>query len=74
MTFISSSPGVDKQKFLHEIGNIFLLITFSIGFGCSKEPSHCDGGYSKEPSHCMFWLGNKKIIFCNAFLSKGLIE
>ena len=34
------STGLDKQKFQHLIVNIFLPITFSICFGCSKEPSH----------------------------------
>ena len=29
----------------------------SIGFGCSKEPSHCDGSF-EYPQH-MFWLRNK---------------
>ena len=39
-------------------------------FGCSKEPSHQDGSF-EYPQH-MFWLRNKKIIFCYALLSGGL--
>ena len=41
--------------------NIFLLISFNICFGYSKEPSHLDGSF-EDPQH-MFWLRNKKIIF-----------
>ena len=37
--------------------NIFLSISFSIYFGCSKEPSHWDISF-KYPQH-MFWLINK---------------
>ena len=31
---------LDRQKNQRKIVNIFLAITFSICFGCSKEPSH----------------------------------
>ena len=34
------SIGLDKRKNQRKLGNIFLPITFSICFGCSKEPSH----------------------------------
>ena len=37
--------GLDKQKFLRKIMNIFLPIIFSICFGCSKEPSHRDSSF-----------------------------
>ena len=32
--------GLDKQFFEHKIVNMFLSVSFNIGFGCSKEPSH----------------------------------
>ena len=41
--------------------NIFLSISLNICFGCSEEPSHCDGSF-EYPQH-MFWLRNKKINF-----------
>ena len=50
--------------------NIFLPIILSICFGCSKEPSHWDGSF-EHPQH-MFWLRNKKIIFCCTLLTKGM--
>ena len=50
-----------NKNFQRKIVNIFLPITFSICFGCSKEPSHWDGSF-EYPQH-MFWLRNKKIIF-----------
>ena len=42
-----------------KIVNIFLSISLNICFGCSKEPSYCDGSY-EYPQH-MFWLRNKKV-------------
>ena len=50
-----------NKNFQRKIVNIFLLISFSICFGCSKEPSHLDGSF-EYPQH-MFWLRNKKIVF-----------
>ena len=41
--------------------NIFLPISFSIGFGCLKEPSRCDGSF--EYTQHMFRLRNKKNVF-----------
>ena len=49
-----------NRIFEHKIVNIFLLISFSICFGCSKEPSHRDGSF-EYPQH-MFWLRIKEII------------
>ena len=60
---------LDKQNF--KIVNIFLLISFNICFGCSKESSHWDGAF-EYPQH-MFWLRNKKINFRYALLTKGLL-
>ena len=37
---------------------IFLSISLSMCFGCSKEPSHREGSF-EYPQH-MFWLSNKK--------------
>ena len=48
--------------------NIFLLISFNICFGYSKEPSHWDCSF-EYPQH-MFWLRNKKIKF---FITKVLL-
>ena len=45
-----------------KIVNIFLLISFNICFGCSK-----DGSF-EYPQH-VFWLRNKKIIFWYALLT-----
>ena len=43
--------GVDKQKKnQRKIVNVFLPIIFSICFGYSKEPSHCDGSF-EYPQH-----------------------
>ena len=50
-----------NKNFHCKIVNIFLPIIFSICFGCSREPSHCDGSF--EYSQHMFWLKNKKVIF-----------
>ena len=51
--------------------NIFLLISFGIYCGCSKELSNWDGSF-EYPQH-MIWLRNKKIVFgTHALLSKGL--
>ena len=46
------------KKIECKIVNIFLPISFNICFGCSKE------GCSFEYPQHMFWLKNKKIIFC----------
>ena len=56
--------------FERNIVNIFLPISFNIGFGCSKEPSYRDGSF-EYPEH-MFWLRNKKIYILYALLTKGL--
>ena len=48
--------------------NIFLPISFSICFGCSKEPFHCDG-YFEYPQN-MFWLINKNFLWY-ALSTKG---
>ena len=53
--------GLDKPNFERKIVNIFIPISLSICFGCSKGPSHWDGSF-EYPQH-MFWLRNKKIIF-----------
>ena len=50
--------GLDKQN-QQKIVNIFLAISISICFGCSKAPSHGDGSF--EYTQHMFWLRNKKI-------------
>ena len=50
-----------NKNIQHKIINIFLLIIFSIYFGCSKEPSHWDGSF-EYPQHIL-WLRSKKIIF-----------
>ena len=47
--------------FQRKIANIFLPISLSILYGCSKELSHWDGSF--EYTQHMFWLRNKKIIF-----------
>ena len=51
------SIGLDKQIFECKIVNFFLLISFNICCGCSKEPSHRDGSF-EYPQH-MFWVKNK---------------
>ena len=48
-----------KKIIGRKIVNIFLSISFSICFGCSKEPSHRDGSF-EYPKH-MFWKRNKEI-------------
>ena len=53
--------GLDKKKIERKIVNIFLPISFNICFGCSKEPSHCDGSFDYPQN--MLWLRNKKISF-----------
>ena len=59
---------VKITKIFHrKIVNIFLPISFNIHFGCSKEPSHWDDSF-EYPQH-MFWLRNKKIIFCYTLLT-----
>ena len=57
--FKAFNTGLDKQKIAAKIVNISLLINFTKCFGCSKEPSYCDGSF-EYPKH-MFWLRNKKI-------------
>ena len=47
------------------------LYSWSICFGCSKEPSHWDGSF--EYPQQMFWLRNKKIKFSLCILTKILI-
>ena len=59
-----------KNKNQRENENIFLLISFNIYFGSSKELSHWDGSF-EYPQH-MFWLRNKKIKFCYTLLTKVL--
>ena len=49
---------LERQQTLRKIVNIFLPITLSICFGCSKEASH---GSFEYPQH-MFWLRNKNSI------------
>ena len=41
--------------------NMFLTISFSVCFWCSKEPSQRDGSF--EYQQHMFWLRKKKISF-----------
>ena len=54
--------GPDRDTFERKIVNIFLIVNFSMHFGCSKEPSQWDCSF-EYPQH-MFWLRNKKkIIF-----------
>ena len=53
--------GLDIQNFEAYNCKIFLPISYSICFGCSKELFHPDGSF-EYPQH-MFWLRNKKIIF-----------
>ena len=55
------------QTFEHKIVIIFLPISLSICFGCSKEPTHPDGSF--EYPQQMFWLKNRK----NNFLLRTLI-
>ena len=50
--------GPVKEKCKCKIAIIFLSISLNMYFGCSKEPSHCDGSF-EYPQH-MFWLRNKK--------------
>ena len=40
--------GPVKQKHLRKIVIIFLSISLSICFGCSKEPSHQDGSFEYQ--------------------------
>ena len=54
--------GLDNKFSEFKIVNIFLPISLNVCFGCSKEPSHQDGSF-EYPQH-MFWLRNKKNIFC----------
>ena len=61
---------VTHKIFLRKSVNIFLLIIFSICFGCSKEPSLWDSSF-EYPQH-IFWLRNKKK-FWYVLLTKGLI-
>ena len=53
--------GLKNKKIQPKIVNIFLPISFTICFGCSKEPSCSDGSF--EYPQQMFWLRNKKISF-----------
>ena len=54
--------GLDKCIFfVCKIVNIFLPISFSTCFWCSKELPHGDGSF--EYPQLMFWLRNKKMIF-----------
>ena len=63
--------GLDKQKFMPKIVNIFLPISFNLCFGCSKEPSHSDG-YFEYLQH-IFWLRNKKVKFLLYTLTERLL-
>ena len=51
----------DKPNPVHKAVNIFIPISFNIGFGCLEEQSHRDCSF-EYPQH-MFWLRNKKINF-----------
>ena len=65
-------PQVEKkEKNQPKIVNMSLPISFSICFRCSKGPSHRDGSFGYQQH--LFWLRNKKIIFCYARLTNGLI-
>ena len=55
MTIIGS-----VKLFEHKNVIIFLPISLSICFGCSKEPSRRDSSF--EYPQLMFWLRNKKLI------------
>ena len=57
----NAHTGLDKQNSEHKSVNIFLPISLSICFGCSKEPSHSDSSF--EYSKHMFWLREKIINF-----------
>ena len=58
--------------YVRKFTNIFLTISFIICYGCSIEPSRRDGSI-EYPQH-MFWLRNKKIIFNDELLSKGMTD
>ena len=49
---------------------IFLSISLSMCFGCSKETSHRDGSF-EYPQH-MFWLRNKKIELLTILVQKSI--
>ena len=55
-----------------KIVNIFLPISFNICFGCSKEPSQCDGSF-EYPQH-MFWLRKRKLYFDYAPLTTCMLS
>ena len=46
---------LDKHYFRRKIVIFFLSISFNMCFGCSKEPSHCDGSF-EYPQHTFFFL------------------
>ena len=55
--------------FERKVVNIFLSISFNIGFVCSKEPSHRDGFLSTH--NICFGREIRKLIFIFALLSRG---
>ena len=59
-----------RKNNLRKIVIIFLSISLTMCFGCSKETSHQDGSF-EYPQH-MVWLRNKKIIFSYSLLSGDL--
>ena len=58
-----------SKIFKHKIVIIFLSISLTMCFGCSKEPSHPDGSF-EYPQH-MIWLRNKKNNFQLHTLIRG---
>ena len=50
--------GLGNKTFQRKNVNIFLPISYSICFGCSKEPSHRDGSL-EYPQHMFWWRNNK---------------
>ena len=70
LLFDSISKASKARKIQRKNANIFLSISLTTCFGCSKELSYWDGSF-EYPQH-MFWLRNKKIIFSYTFLSGGL--
>ena len=56
-----------REFYERKIVIIFLPINFNMCFGCSKEPSHCDGSF-EYPQH-VFWMRNKE----NSFPIRTLI-
>ena len=65
--FLPLCTGLDRQKFQIKIVNIFLPITLSICFGCSKEPSHWDVLLSTH-NICFGWEIRKFILLLRTAL------